>query len=1230
MFENKDQLPTTPAEAKIEADALKIEIEQDKKNLEAKINAHESINTENQIKKEALLQQLIDEGAPQETIEFMKRSISLDKEKEENKQKDKTEKIDDVKSKIQEIYLRKDAKLSASEMVNRFLNEYSLAGKEPKEFERLSEYQKLFVVQNLKKRIVDIVKNDTETQYSEYLKEKLSSEIPPNGMLRKIAAGINSARINMIEGLKKESELKNLESEALKGLMNTETGKNLVAQDFEILIKGAIDKKITYREDEGKFFVLHLTPNDIKDCTPEEGEAVFKFNEVANKFREMPYEWGQENKTILGGNKRKYEKAKKEYEKARIEILNIKATRDNSPQDREESLLEISAIDSTIKMEQLLNTHPEFQREFDRLSETASTKEGWKTFGKFLNTFSGKNWTNRGLIFAGAGIRMGAKGAALASNMTGMTALITPIVGGFIGSMRGKIRGKETIKGKEKDARYGKQINDPEIQKVSDAENLTERMDTMILALENASTEEEKQGYLDQVMRRIEFTKGKIEMGLVNFGDTKSTLGNQYNLIDSLNRAIVASSSLENTTRKDIDQRLSAFLLNKKEKVDEAQSKFIKKQMLKGAAIGAGFATFGYAARWFGEHVGWWGNLHEISKPGYIHNNESLNMNSGHETITTPNQQVPIPTEHNIVTADVKAGHGSIATIHELKEKLRVEYPEGSEMPASVQHILNTKDDRLAIEFGMFKPGQNVINESAMTKIGGGFDVDRDGNVIYHQTDGDAGTLLEKGVDAKGTGVYEGKMFDSDHTERNIGNIQKENVSSEYDKYHTETDTESPKTDLGEPKLNTGDELKVQEEYMRTHANAKIEEGGYKTSLSQSREEDIKPMEGKFDNSNGTNTETISPVTGNYNTGANAGETMYHTDASTGPNTQEGNGFTKEVKMTNVAEAESRLQNTRTIEPGRRIYNDGSRIDNSYGSKEIINNKGTLDAARFEADPRHLDNAGDVRKAFGRSNVLMDKPDNDIINGINYKEWNRATDNLFKEKDIKFNSYGDYEKEKALQEFFGHGKHGIQYDPKLDKRVAGTLMYYFRESEEWPTINKIPAKYFFDFKDANLPAEDIKILVNAGVLKENISMFGVHSYSFSHQEELVRMAKIYNKFDPLNSDPLGDESIERYVGRITKELHKTNDGTLYIFKKEASDIESSLDKGTFGKIEHEKMSLNNMQGRSPNIIPRANVYQSRSEYNPNSPLAEGIGRILGGGVFNFNSFTHKVPMTNRF
>src|SRR3989338_4140679 len=92
------------------------------------------------------------------------------------------------------------------EEVEAFVAEFGLSPLLPSEFEGLNEAQKLKVIRDLKRRIVDIVKSDAQTQYSEDLKGK--------SVIKSIASSII-----------KESNVKNLEKKAFEELRNTDEGK---------------------------------------------------------------------------------------------------------------------------------------------------------------------------------------------------------------------------------------------------------------------------------------------------------------------------------------------------------------------------------------------------------------------------------------------------------------------------------------------------------------------------------------------------------------------------------------------------------------------------------------------------------------------------------------------------------------------------------------------------------------------------------------------------------------------------------------------------------------------------------------------------------------------------------------------------------------------------------------------------------------------------------------------
>lgn len=87
--------------------------------------------------------------------------------------------------------------------VEDFITEMDLDQLLPPEFEGLYKAQKLKVVRDLKQRIVDTVKSDAQTQYSEDLKNKTITGI------RKVAESIKAS-------FTKERDVKNIEKKVFE------------------------------------------------------------------------------------------------------------------------------------------------------------------------------------------------------------------------------------------------------------------------------------------------------------------------------------------------------------------------------------------------------------------------------------------------------------------------------------------------------------------------------------------------------------------------------------------------------------------------------------------------------------------------------------------------------------------------------------------------------------------------------------------------------------------------------------------------------------------------------------------------------------------------------------------------------------------------------------------------------------------------------------------------------
>lgn len=567
----------------------------------------------------------------------------------------------------------------------------------------------------------------------------------------------------------------------------------------------------------------------------------------------------------------------------------------------------------------------------------------------------------------------------------------------------------------------------------------------------------------------------------------------------------------------------------------------------------------------------------------------------------------------SVVEAEVGKGHGAIKTLEEFQEKLRVQYPEGStDVPESVKHILNTKADRLAIEYGMFKPGDDA--ESAIMKIGSKFESDAEGNITFEQ-EGKT-TLLEKGDDADVTNIYGGKMIDGDHSGRpQISTEHRDAGTSDFLKDHPQRDPEGVISDETISKPNSENTS----EFIKDNPQ-KNPEG----VLDTNAEKIIKPvteptpsiLTPKIENGSGGASETIFPREGRYDLGEGK---------NSGPNFASnkevvGNGFTTETPMTNEALAERDLEQQQLRDMETSSKSTSSTIENGPRIENI------------KADPRHVEDLDDIRDTFGRKEVVIDRPDVEKINGIENRAWNKAADHMFKVKNVEFDSYEGYEKEDELQRLLGNAEQKVEYVESLDKNAEVINMEYFRETPEWPTVNKIPAKYFFDFKDAkfidgsNIPQEDLDKLVDGGILQKSVvtnpDEATVSTYSFTNREELERLSKTYREILPEkeielgNDKPIGNETLEKYVGRMTKRVYEADDGTKFALKKNMDFNKPAGVSEGYETMRGERATRStNMYNNGRVISPTYGAWQTRSDYSPN-------GRLANRAVENIIRWTH--------
>lgn len=355
----------------------------------------------------------------------------------------------------------------------------------------------------------------------------------------------------------------------------------------------------------------------------------------------------------------------------------------------------------------------------------------------------------------------------------------------------------------------------------------------------------------------------------------------------------------------------------------------------------------------------------------------------------------------------------------------------------------------------------------------------------------------------------------------------------------------------------------------------------------------------------------IKPTEGIYTPGGSP-DAGFNSNTD-GPND---NGFTREVDLTTK---ESQVD----IGENESIYS-GTRAGGSY---ETTSTGSTMKMETIENDPRNLETIKELRKEIGRhsfkNDVIVVKPDSETINNIEYNKFNDATDYTFKAKQVEFNSYESYEKERELQALFGDVREVTRGGNKFID------MEYFREIPEWKIANKIPAKYFFDFDNAkvisgdklvDIPKADLQKLVDKGIIEDQVvEINGVptHAYTFTNRTELLRLSDTYEKWNSEGARPIGNETIERYVARITKDVHQTDDGTFFVLKKDVVLKNSGIvNDGRVVDLENNTVrSINN------NRITPTNYNSGNYYYSQNYRFASRVARIFTGRM------SDPVPMS---
>ncbi len=650
---------------------------------------------------------------------------------------------------------KETAPKTPAEEIKDFVGEFNLGPLLPPEFESLNETQKLKVIRDLKRRIVDIVKSDAQIQYSEELKKRVAATAIPAGS--KLATSLRTFKnlskaigTSVKSSVTKERDLQNIEGQVFAKIRDTEEGKKLVVQDLRILTEKTQQREV-YISKRGNACFYYLP----RETYNEVGEEAFEnFNGYANTFSFMPYEWGQEKS---GGHKKEYEKVKVEYEKAREEILKIKTSREGFGAAAGTAMLEMLEIDNAIQMEQLLNTHPEFEKfekALNEFGESAGGKEITKRTLKSFFTSNSASKANIGIGITGAGIRFGAKvGLGFTTFAASGMFVAAPVIGAVAGYWRGKIRGKKTLEERKKGARHGQKDENKEANKIVRADNMAKYLDNIIQELNGSCTDKKRAALVERLRIRIIVTQEKIERGLMDFGNAQSALKNQFDLVNNLNAAIIEQYKHEHG--KDLKERIEKLLSFRSDKINEAQDAFVKKQALRGAAMGAGFATAGYTLRYVWEHIHFgeghginWGNpadsLEHIEMEIKDLEKQLENLQKELENIEKPQASLPSIPKGPINPFHLQAEETPLEKKEKLLKAIQEVKRQIADQKATAEKLKQAKLPPLDTKATTKPATLNLSSKGFIKRAGNWIDANKFwGNRTIHNPDGSSDTFLK-------------------------------------------------------------------------------------------------------------------------------------------------------------------------------------------------------------------------------------------------------------------------------------------------------------------------------------------------------------------------------------------------------------------------------------------------------------------------------------------------------
>lgn len=426
-------------------------------------------------------------------------------------------------------------------------------------FADLSEGQQLLVFENLQQLAVGRIQEEAEGQAKKDLQE--------SGWVGRLWKSVSK----QYQIAKAE---KSVATDIMKGgfAVHGETLRQLVhgmrSQGPEVKVG-----------EDGKTLEIRFA-SGFRNLSEKDQSTIDSFNDIANVLARIPYEWSLE--TATDDKRGRYVDVKTKYDALRKELFGIMMDQAKSTP---EGMLAMNGIDDRVRMMQFLQNNPDLERQLDDLKDQSA----WQTILSSVVT-------ERGLYMAS-----GYAGRTLLAGALGWVA--APAVATIIGGITARKRAEQELKDREIATRRGRKDESEQAKNFVPVEGLSEKLEKLLHKVMESKGEKGHMKAALSLKTRIEYTRMKLEEGLVNFGpDTKDRVWEQYDLFQTLSQAeaVVGIYSGENDELK---ERLLSFLAFKDTKIKAAEKRYILNQTMKGAAYAAGFSLAGAGVRHLSEMV---------------------------------------------------------------------------------------------------------------------------------------------------------------------------------------------------------------------------------------------------------------------------------------------------------------------------------------------------------------------------------------------------------------------------------------------------------------------------------------------------------------------------------------------------------------------------------------------------------------------------------------------------